>query len=242
MRGACPVARRLAQIEVQGEQRRQQIVLEPLDPLANLVRHERWVEQVDEGLGRIERGGDEARADALAVRRLDAGRPAVLHHDARRLGHQGDRAAALAHRGLERARERRAAAARHLRFRRAREQRRDVVPETAHAQVDLAQAVEEQQSSLHGRMLELLQHEFERRKRADLQQAAARSAAFEQGAPFVGRQRDRPALGQQDVAQDRHELVLPAPQGIGVAPAELRERPYRPIDVRSTIRARGRRR
>ena len=48
--GARRVARRLAQIEMQREQRREQIVLEALDLLANLARHERLVEQIDERL------------------------------------------------------------------------------------------------------------------------------------------------------------------------------------------------
>ena len=97
----------------------------------------------------------------------------------------------LAHRRLQRARERRGAAARHLRLGGAREQRRDVMAEAAHAQIDFAQPVEEQEAGLHGRMLELLLHEFKRRQRAHLQQAPAGGAAFQQAAPLVGRQRRR---------------------------------------------------
>src|SRR5439155_213148 len=59
-------------------------------------------------------------------------------------------------------RERSGAAARHLCLSGAREQGRDMMAEAFHAQVDLAQTVEEQKSRLHGRMLELPMHEFER--------------------------------------------------------------------------------
>ena len=149
MLGARRVARRLAQIEMQREQRREQIVLEALDLLADFARHKRLIEQIDEGLRRIERRGDELpRADDFAVGGLDADRAAVLDDDPRRLGHQPDLAAALAHRRFERARQRRRSAARHLRLGGARQQRRDVVAEAAHAQIDLAQAVEEQQAGL----------------------------------------------------------------------------------------------
>ena len=123
------------------------------------------------------------------------------------------------------------AAARHLRLGGAREQRRDVMAEAAHAQIDLAQAVEEQQPGLHGRMLELLLHEFQRRQRAHFQQAAAGGAALKQARRSSGGSGGAPALGHQDVVHDRHELVLPAPQRLGVAPAELRERRDRALDV-----------
>src|SRR3981081_1041359 len=60
MIGARAVARRLAEIKVKGEQRRQQIVLKVLRPVANVARHRRGIEQVEECLVRIERGADEA--------------------------------------------------------------------------------------------------------------------------------------------------------------------------------------
>ena len=110
--------------------------------------------------------------------RLDADRLAVFDQDALRLGQQPDVAAAFAHGGFERARERRGAAARHLRLGGARQQRRDVMAEAAHAQIDLAQAVEEQQAGLHRRIFEFPMHEFERRQRADLQQVASRPRFF----------------------------------------------------------------
>ena len=46
----------------------------------------------------------------------------------------------------------------------------------------------------------------------------------QQRAPLLRRQRRRAALGRQDVAHDRHELVVPAPQRVGVAAAEGGER------------------
>ena len=132
------------------------------------------------------------RADEFAVGGFDADRAAAFHDDALRLGHQAELAAGFAHRRFERARQRGGAAARHLRFGGAREQGGDVMAEAAHAQIDLAQPVEEQQSRPHRRMLELLLHELERRERAHLEQTPAGRAAFEQRAPLVRRQRRRP--------------------------------------------------
>ena len=57
--GARAVARRLAQIEIEREQRRQQIVLEALRAVADVARQQRVVEQVEKGLVRIERRRDE---------------------------------------------------------------------------------------------------------------------------------------------------------------------------------------
>ena len=99
-------------------------------------------------------------ADHLAVGGFDADRAAALDQDALRLGHQPDLAAARAHGRFERAGERRRAAARHLRLGRARQQRRDVMAEAAQPQIDLAQAVEEQQAGLDGGMLEFPLDEF----------------------------------------------------------------------------------
>ena len=99
MFGARRIVRRLAQIEVEREQRREQIVLEAVDAVADFGGDERVIEQIEKGLMRIERGDDEMpRADEFAVGGLDADRAAAFHDDALRLGHQAELAAAFAHR------------------------------------------------------------------------------------------------------------------------------------------------
>ena len=55
MRRTGLVARRFPEVEMQGKQRRKQIVLEALRAIANFTRHQGRVEQVDESLRRIER-------------------------------------------------------------------------------------------------------------------------------------------------------------------------------------------
>src|SRR5256885_1278240 len=105
--GACRIARRLTQIEMQRKQRRQEIVLKSRDLFADGSWHLRLIEKIDEGLRRVERGRDELpRADQLAVGCFDPHRAAILDHDASGLGHQTEVAAALARSGFERTRER----------------------------------------------------------------------------------------------------------------------------------------
>ena len=111
MIGARAVARQLAEIEVKREQRRQQIVLEKC--CAQWRRMRRGtdageIEQVEECLVRIERGGDEVPgADHLAVGRFDPDRATALDQDALGFGRWPDLAARFAHRTFERARQRR---------------------------------------------------------------------------------------------------------------------------------------
>src|SRR5260370_39708766 len=105
------------------EQRRQEVVTEVLRALADVARKEVFFEEIEKGLLRVERGGDEMfRADHVAIARFDADRAAGFDDDALGLGAEPDLAARCAHRRFERARERRRAAARHLRLRAAREQ------------------------------------------------------------------------------------------------------------------------
>ena len=153
------------------------------------------------------------RANHLAFPRLDADRPATLHDDPCRLGQQADVAAAGAHGGLQRAGERRAAAARHLRLRRTGDQRGDMVAEAAHAHVDLAQSIEEQQAGHHRRVLELPLHELERRQGADFEQPAARrlcvrAASGARPAAAVASDSPEPRMP----VDDGDELVVPAAQ------------------------------
>ena len=223
--GARAIAWRLGQIKVERKQRRQQIVLEALRALAHVAREERRVEEIEEGLLRVERGRDQVLgADQLAVGGLDPDRAAAFDHDALGLGRKGDLAARLAHRRLERARERRRAAARHLRLGRARQQRGDVMAEAGQPQVDLAQAVEEKEARLDGRVLEFLFDEFERRERAHGEEPPAGAGAFEQCAALRGRQRRRARFGCKNMRDDGHELVMPAAQRLRVALAEIGER------------------
>ena len=169
------IARRFMKGEVEREQRRQQVVLKSLGPASNHTRHQRLIEQLEEGLVRVERRRHQLpRPNHLAVAGLDPDRPTVLDNDARRFGQKADVAATLAYGRFQRAGERRAAAARHLRLRRARDQRGDVMAEAALAKVHLAQAVEEQQAGHHRGILELPLHELERRHRAHLEQPPAR--------------------------------------------------------------------
>ena len=168
MRGARAVARRLSEIEVEREQRRQEIVAEVLRALAQLARKELVSEKIEKRLVRIERGGDEMfREDDFAVAGFDAGGAAALDQDAFGLRGKSDLAARLAHGGLERARQPRRAPARHLRLGWAREQRGDVMSEAAQSQIDFAQAVEEEQPGLNHGAFKLPFDEFERRERTD---------------------------------------------------------------------------
>src|SRR5262245_12542729 len=170
MRGAGGIVRRLAQIEIESKQRRQDVVLELRRLRANSVGHQSAREQVDEGLVRIERGRDEvARAIYAAVCGLDTDCAAAFNQYPPGFTHQGNVAAVLPCDSLERARQRRTAAARHLGLSWARKQAGNVVAEATQPQIDLAQAVEEQQPGLDRRMLEFLMNEFERRECADFE-------------------------------------------------------------------------
>ena len=163
--GGGAIARRLAQIEIEGEQRRQQIVLKAARPWRGTSRgrcagssrsRKVWCGLSEEATKWRARINSPSRG-------LDSDRLALFDHDPLRLGHQPDLAAAASHRGFERARQGGRAAARHLRLGRARQQRRDMMPESAQPQVDLAQAVEEQQPGLDRRVLEFPCDEFQRR-------------------------------------------------------------------------------
>jgi hypothetical protein len=184
------VTRRFAQVEVERKQRRQQVVLEGVDAVAYLARHQRRVEQVEKGLMRIERGDHELPGpNEFAVAGLDADGAASFDDDPLRFGHDANVAAGFANCGFQGPGQRRGAAARHLRLGRTREQSRDVMAEAADTKVDLAKPVEEQQTRAHGRMLELLLYELERRQPAHFEQAPAGRTALEQFAALVGRQR-----------------------------------------------------
>ena len=133
--GAGAVARRLAEIEMKGEQRRQQIVLKALRP----VRESRAAPAASSSRSRkvwcglSEDATKMPGADHFTFGGFDPDRAAALDENALGLGHQPDVAARCAHRRFERARERRRAAARHLRLGRARQQRGDVMAEAAAA-------------------------------------------------------------------------------------------------------------
>ena len=92
--------------------------------------------------------------------------------------------------------------------------------EAGQPQVDLAQPVEEEEPRLDGRMLELPLDEFERGERAHRQEPPAGGRAGQQRAPFLRRQRRRARFRREDVRDDGHELVVPAAQACGIAPAE----------------------
>ena len=129
-------------------------------------------------------------ADAFSVRRFHADRPAALDEDSLgRRAQRGSRRRTLAHRGLQRAGQRGRPADRHLRLGRAREQGGDVVAEPAHPQVDLAQAVEEEQPGPDRRVLELALHELQRREPADLEQQPPLGRPLQQRPPPLRRQR-----------------------------------------------------
>ncbi len=93
-----------------------------------------------------------------------------LDDDAPGLARSADLAARCPHHRRKRVGKPFRAAEAKLRLGRACEQRRDVMPEPAQAQVHFAQAVEEQQSRPHHRVLELALDELERRERARLKQ------------------------------------------------------------------------
>ena len=133
---------------------------------------------------------------------------------------------------------------RHLRLGRARQQRGDVMAEAPQPQIDLAQAVEEQQPGLHGRDARTpARTNSQRRERAHLEQPPAgavrcqqrararRAAAAASGPPARGSPR---TIGTNSSCQRRKR--------VGIARAEARERLDGALRYRSTIRARGRRR
>ena len=97
--GARRIVRRLTQVEVKREQRREEIVLKAVGAVADFGGDERFIEKIEKGLMRIERGDDKVpRPDELAVGGLDADRASAFRDDALRLGHQAEFAAAFAHR------------------------------------------------------------------------------------------------------------------------------------------------
>ena len=108
-----------------------------------------------------------------------------------------------------------------------------MVAEAAHAHVDLAQSVEEQQAGHHRRVLELPLHELERRQGAHLEQPPARRRAFEQLPALVRRQRRRAMLRAEDLAATMGtNSSCQRRSVVGVAAAELRDRRDGAFDVR----------
>ena len=73
--------------------------------------------------------------------------------------------------------------------------------------------------------------EFERRQCAYFEQVPARRAARQQRAALFRWKRRRAAFRREDILNDRHELMLPAPQGVGVAFAEAGERLDGAVDI-----------
>ena len=96
-------------------------------------------------------------------------------------------------------------------------------PKPRTPQVDLAQSVEEQQPGLDGRMLELLLRRIRAATARSPRAAAGRRCCVRaaRGAPRGGSGGERPS-GARMSLHDRHELVVPAPQRVGVAAAEVR--------------------
>ena len=103
--------------------------------------------------------------------------------------------------------------------------------EAAHSEIHLAQPVEEEEPGLDGGMLELAFDEFERGERAYLEQPPAGVRARQHGTPLRCRERRRARFRRQDALDDRHELVVPAAQRLGIAPAEAGERRDGSLDV-----------
>lgn len=99
-----------------------------------------------------------------------------------------------------------------------------MVAEAAQPQVDLAQPVEEQQSRLHHRVLELALDELERGEGAGLQQKTACGRFLQCPSTIIRMDRRAARLGAEDLFHDRQERLAPSPQRGGVARAELRER------------------
>ena len=95
--------------------------------------------------------------------------------------------------------------------------------ETAATQIDFAQPVKEKQSGLNPRVLEFAADEFDGRERAGLEQQPSVFRAFEQGAPFLERQRRSLRFGRQNISDNRLETLTPTPQRRSVFRTELRE-------------------
>ena len=190
------------------------------------------IEELQKRLMRIEsRSHKVAGKIGGAVAGFDPGSSAVLHQNFRRFLLKQDLTARVRYRGNERAGERRRTAHTHLRFPGAGQQRRNVVSEATAAEIDLAQAVEEQKASLHHGVLEFALDEFERRQRAYVEKQPPLGAVLQQPDPPFGRNRRRLALGNENVLNDRQKIILPAPQAGLVLRAESAHRRGGPLEV-----------
>ena len=165
--------RRLAERDVQREERGEEIVLEASGARADLGRHGVGREQVEEGLLRVQAGRDEVGGELFAGAEFDSGGTTVADEDLLQLDAATDFPAVLRDVCDEAAREVAGAAHAHLRLRGRREQGRDGVAETGLTQVHFAQAVEEEQARADGVVLEVLRDELQRRERGDFEQATA---------------------------------------------------------------------
>src|SRR5438105_14207545 len=97
------------------KQRREQVVLEAFDAVADVRGQERLIEQIEKGLVRVERGNNEMpRANNLALCGFNADSAATFHNDATRFRHQAEPAAGFADGRLKRMRQRDGPAARYL--------------------------------------------------------------------------------------------------------------------------------
>ena len=110
----------------------------------------------------------------------------------------------------------------HLRLTLAGQKRGNMVAKALFAQIDLAQAVKKEQTSLYDRVLKFAQDECAGRKPTDFEQTAAFGTAREQGLALVRWQRRTLCFGDQDTLDDRRKFLPPTPRGIGIPAAKTR--------------------
>ena len=230
LRGA--IARGLLETEVQGKEGCDQVVAERGGTLAPGEGQVGLRQELEEGLLRVEaRGHEMPRPKELAVRGLHSRHPAALHQDALRGGAKPHLSAGFldcAHQGSA---EGGRSSTAHLRLALGGQKHRDVMAEPGQAQIDLAEAVEEEQARPDHRVLELPLHERERGEGARLEEQATFGAALEEGSAAVRGKGRRTGLGQEDPLHDGQEVFAPAAHGVRVLRAEAADRSRRSLEV-----------
>ena len=232
MLSRCAIMRRLVQIHMQREQRRQHIVLKLLNPLLPCLGQHLAVHQIEKRLMRIQARNDKGCFDELAPCGLHAQHALAIYHNAPRLGLQPNLAVHIPHGSDQCPRQIPGPALAHLRLALARQQRGNVMPKLRRPQIDLAQPIEKQQPGLNNRMLKLPLHELEGRQRTDIEQQPALSGLRQNFSPQPGRHRRCLRLGGQDIFYNGHKRIAPSPQGARIPVAESGKTLRRAIKIR----------
>ena len=230
-RGRGRPVRRLGEGDVEGEERREQVVVEARGAGAELGWDELGGEQIEESLLRIEARDHGIGGEDFSRGEFDTDGAALARDDAAQFDPAADFTAVFGDVGDEAAREITRAPDAHLGFRGRGEQRGDRVAETRLPQIDFAQTVEKKQAGPHGVVLEFARDEFQRGERGHCEQAAAEPAAFEERAATRRLQRWTLRLGDEEVFDDRAECFGPTAERAGIPGGECREGRLRALQV-----------